>query len=164
MGVLILKSNKSFLQIEFAIVLLLFLIIFFFIFTQMSDIKDLSHRRKMYIELENDAKDLCFLLSKTEGVPNNWEKNVSKLKTLGLFNISSGELSSSKINTLKALNYSFLYNRTKISNFYLEIKGLNNNTNYLNYGYNTNRTHSSNYNCYSYYNNEIVKLEVITWS
>jgi len=157
-------NKNAYLQIDFAFAVLIFTLITFFILNYYFA----NYQEKVNIEnkniLEPLTKDLCNLLINTPGVPNNWENNLSSLKSFGLKNVGNMNLSTSKINMFTNINY---FNITKNLNqdyiYSIKITGLQTDTNYLDFGYADNRTlikYSSIYNCYSSYNNELVKISV----
>ena len=111
--------------------------------------------------------DLCNLIINSPGVPNNWESNITTIQSIGLRSINSMNLSSNKINNMINSNYlNIIKNLNKNYIYSINIVGLKTNTNYLNFGYsinNSNTKYFSDYNCYSNYNNEIVRITTEVW-
>jgi len=163
-------NRKGVVEIELAIVLFLIIIIFISIFQIFLQRKDELNKNYEINYLNNNARDLCYLLTKSEGIPNNWNENINNLTMLGLYNNSNKELSLSKINylgradvnntlfveILDKLNYSF--------NFFIQIKSLDNSKNYLIFGRQFYNAYNGDYICYAILNNTQVKVEVKTWS
>ena len=155
-------SKKGYIQIDFAFALLIFTVFIIFIFNYYSSYMNQHEKMIIQNKMEITAEDLCNLLVNSQGVPRNWESNLSTLKILGLKNKSTYSLNPSKVSRLLSGNY---LNITKNLNdefiYGIKIVGVNTNTTYGNFGYDIDNSKlSSEYTCYSNYNNEIVKIIV----
>lgn len=160
-----LHSNKlGYLQIDFAFVVLIFFLFFYFIYTEQDTMNNSFKNIGDINLLIADSKDICFLLTKTSGYPDNWETNISNLNFVGLKNISSNNLDINKISALTTENYFLILDSLNISSYIvIDIKGLSSQTDYLNLGNSTYTNLVSSYSCFSNYNNEQVKVNVEVW-
>ncbi len=154
------RSSKGFFQVEVAMVLL---IIFFIInmgileYRNYAATLDYSYT---YVKLKNDAEDICFLLSQTEGVPNNWTANSFKIP--GLLNFS-GMIDFGKIGNLSASDYVYTINSFNVSSFYLSIVNVSSGDVILSYGILPNTTEYESFVCYGNLAGSIVRISVRTW-
>jgi len=164
----LISSKKSYMQIDFAFAIFLFLIFFASIYSYyLSSINsyDLTFKDSKLIA---QSQDICKLLISSSGIPNNWESDISKLKTIGLLKINSSILDPNKISLLTPTNYLNISDSLNIANILnIKIKGLKTNTIYLDFGFNSSNSIpklTSKYNCYANYNNlEMAKILVEVW-
>jgi len=143
-------NRKGVVEIELAIVLFLIIIIFISIFQIFLQRKDELNKNYEINYLNNNARDLCYLLTKSEGIPNNWNENI--INYLGRADVNNTLF----VEILDKLNYSF--------NFFIQIKSLDNSKNYLIFGRQFYNAYNGDYICYAILNNTQVKVEVKTWS
>ena len=119
------------------------------------------------LELKGYAHDICFLLTRTQGYPTNWETgSVSDPDYVGLFNSSTKELQQEKISKLNPSLYKQILDNMGVNGFLrIEIVGLESLTTYKDFGAVNLDILSiyENYVCYSNYNNEPVKVIVGVW-
>lgn len=159
-----LKSNKAIFRIELSILLLLLtMVIFFLIYSYVDRIMVLKHENNLVMNKQN-AQDLCFLFSKTTGVPYNWNENMYQLKTIGLLDKDTQELSINKINKIEHSTYLQIQENFTSSFFNLKIENLDNGNVLLDKKVSdesANNLISSN--CFAIYNNQIHKITVEVW-
>jgi len=161
-----LKMTKNgFLQIDFAFVVLIFFLLFYLTYVFYD-----SYNQNLAEDLESkmmmaDSIDICNLLVSTSGYPKNWENNLNTLSSLGLKNESSNYIDPNKLSKFNSTNYFTLIDKLNLNGSYVSLKlvGLKTNNTYLNFAEYTLFTNYYTYQCYSNYNNEEVKLEVIIW-
>lgn len=162
----LLSNKKGFLQIDFAFAILIFISVFF-IFYQFYDSYNINSQKDLTSNiLLSDSIDICNLLISTPGYPQNWEDNISSVVFIGMKNITSNTLSTQKVANFTSSNYIQLidtlkFNDTKYVN--IKIIGVNNNTNYLDFGNFPAVRDFASYTCYSNYNGELVKIQVEVW-
>lgn len=162
-----LKSTKGYLQIDVAFAILIFFLLFLTIHSSIQSKKESNRNLIISNELEMLARDTCMIITSQPGIPNTWEhNNISETQLFGLKSTNGNELDTTKISRFNSTNYFFIRN-TFDENIYIsiKIKGVNSQTNYLDFGINTKNTNirSGTYNCYSLYNSEPVQLIVEAW-
>lgn len=161
----LLNYKKGYLQIDFAFVALIFFILFFIIYAFYDSYNinldnDLNNK-----EFNQNSKDICYLFISTSGNPQNWELEISNLKTIGLKNISSNSIDANKLAVLNSSNYFTIIDKLYLNSSYVNIKivGLKTNSTYLNFGDQGKIVVFQDYTCYSNYNGEEVKVTVEVW-
>ncbi|MCA9497021.1 MAG: hypothetical protein KC589_08815 [Nanoarchaeota archaeon] len=158
-------GKKAYLQIDFTFAVGVFFMFFFVVFNIYNGQVQSEEENLISSKLQADAKDICFLLVDSSGSPNNWENNVSSVNFPALKNLSSQSIDAGKLSSFNSSNYFYIIDAFSISSYvYIKIDGLNNGTNYLNFG---TKAGNSNFqaasSCYSTYLGEIVRVYVEVW-
>ncbi len=158
-------SKKGYLQIDLMVSMLIFFFIVFLVFNFFNIFSDSSDESLVIQNLASDSRDLCFLLSSSSGYPNNWETNISNLGFIGLKEVDSNFLDSSKLAVFNSTNYLTILDNLNLSGFFkIDIVGLNSQTSYLSLGSSGGTSSSfSKSICYSNYNSEIVQIITEVW-
>ena len=160
------SDKKAYLQIDFAFAVLIFT---FFAVTTYSYYKDYDSAQSEVLiinEFEANARDLCYLFINTPGSPINWESNFNQTNSFGFKDLNSKNLSNSKFTILNQELYFDMIKKMDLNSTFVWVKiiGLETDTDYLTLGdrglYDS---INANYQCYSKYNSEIVKVFVEVW-
>lgn len=162
-----LNSTKGYLQIDFAFALFIFVTILFSFFFVYGDFEEKLELEKNIIKHKSLSNDLCFLLSNTQGIPQNWTKDVNSTIMYGLYDKNLSQISHEKY-TLFA-NSSNYYKIQEVFNTTLlyTIKLYNSSSNTLisKFGSTPQYTKILEISrCYSIYNNTPVYMQVEVWS
>lgn len=159
-------NNSGYLQIDLAFGLFIFIILFIFVYNFYAHYKADLGVDNQILELQSDAQDICFLLSKSSGLPQNWETDINNTIFFGFKNINDSKLNLVKINQFRNDTYFTIIDKMNISaNLAIRIEGISTNTHYLSFGVLATEINPkyANYQCYSNYNSEIVKIFVEVW-
>lgn len=159
-------SKKGFLQIDVAFAVFIFFTFFLVIYGIQSDFFLSKNKVLMLQEVQADSRDICFLLTRSEGVAYDWEYDLSTLRYVGLKNHTGMVLNFEKINSLSTAGYFEILNAMKFEkNLYVNIQGMQTNSDYLMFGHRIpdGAKVFSSYTCYSFYNDEFVSVYVEVW-
>jgi len=74
-----------------------FIIFSFFLLTYLSELRNIDEKMTT-TKLNFYSEEICFLLSKTKGIPTNWETDLTNLKIPGLLKISENTMKLEKMN------------------------------------------------------------------
>ncbi len=162
-----LKLDKNaYLQIDLIFAITIFFGIFVSFFFMYSDYKSQLNTDLELNNLASISRDLCYLLVSTPGLPNSWEQNVPQIQVIGLKNLNSSDLNSSKVaEFVKDENYEMILDTINSSVFiYSKIIGLSTGTQYAEMGIESQiSTLFYDYNCYANYQGEQVKIFLEVW-
>lgn len=159
-------KKRGYIQIDFLFASFSFFLLLFTIYHLYDS--NMSNLEKSYqaTRLKSLATDTCFLLSKTPGIPNNWEvAGLQSATQLGLKNQTSEYLDPNKINALSQNLYKTLIDKIDIDEFInINLFYVNNNSQIASFG--SPPGSFSNFErsiCYSIYNTHPVKIVVEVW-
>lgn len=158
--------NKfGYLQIDFAFVVLIFFFFFYFIYSEQSFTNEYFRTIDDVNLLSSNARDICFLLTKSSGYPKNWENDLNNFDYIGLKNINTNFLDTNKLAVFTQTNYFDIVDSLNILGYVnINILGLQTGSNYLNFGnFSIKGDLLSSSTCFSNYNNEVVKVLVEVW-
>lgn len=115
--------KKAQIHFDYMVGFFLFLIVIFFSSFLIFHPTLKNNERVKETQIENAAQRVSELLIKTEGVPPNWEEDVSSLERIGLAS-EPWVLDSNKVSSLDSLNYSQIKGSLNLGNYqiYLGIK------------------------------------------
>jgi len=160
-----LGKKKGYLEIDFAISILLFFILFTSVFLLYQSYRDLENKKLILTQMDSEARNFCVLLVSSPGVPQNFENDINSMIQPGFREATSNNISQAKFQVFNSTNYFTILDSIGADYFiYLELRGLSTQTKYLTFGtkHGVNSLFS-NYVCYSNYNGEIVRLFVEAW-
>ena len=156
------QDKKGYMQLDFLFASLIFFIFLFTVYSQIDSRIDELDNRFEALRIKGYARDICYLLTQTPGYPINWEEgDVDNPDYIGLYNKTTGTLETQKINGLTFSIYRTILDNMDLDAFLrVEIRGLETDTLYKEFGINNNDGLSifENYICYSNYNDEIVRF------
>ena len=159
-------DKRGYLHLDFIFAAVLFFLVFIFVFLYTNSFTESQRDIIIQNELNADARDLCFMLVSSSGMPSNWYNNISTMKFLGLRNFSdNNSLSTNALSALNSSNYFSIVDRLNLSGYpYVNVIGIESGTTYTVFGSNKGVGSYVSYNtCYSYYNNEFIKIIVGVW-
>ncbi len=157
-------SRKAYLQIDLLFAVLIFIIFLFVSYQYVSDKFDNFEFVNEVNMMQADARDLCFLLTKTAGAPNYWNLVVPNMIYPGIRDGENYNLSLNKMNAFTDGNYMDIVNSLNIGGFiYINVSGINSDTNYLEFGEKVQFPEFvGSYVCYGQYT-EPVRVYVEVW-
>ena len=77
-------NKKAYLQLDLAFALLVFIIFFVLVYGYVVSYKSESNFNNLVFDNNVDSENICKLLIKSEGSPQNWNLNVSEANFYGL--------------------------------------------------------------------------------
>ena len=159
------KLNKSgYIQIDLMFAGILFLTLLTLIYTSQTDYFEKLYLSQETLKLKSTAKDLCKTLSQTQGIPSNWQTDLTSLNSIGLLN-TSHKLDSSKLTPLQNINYIQIKQQLHLKkyNFHINITNLNSRTELLNFGFKSkSNSLSYSYSCYIP-NDNLNQIQLEVW-
>ena len=165
------KSKKGYVLYDFIFALVIFIMIFFFTYITFADYQKELEVKNIITNLNSDASDTCYLLTKTYGVPNNWE-------TLPSFNSTTNRIGLRDTDTSISFTKLDKFNQTSFSdimrsfnqrkhNLHIQIRTLDDSIVYLKKGApsGVDSVYSGTSICYGYLKSESknVKILIEVW-
>lgn len=159
------SDKKAYVQIDFTFAVFIFFIVFTSVYTIYKAYENSFDDTLVLTELQGDSRDLCFLLIRSSGSPNNWTSDIENSNFYGWKNINDSSLNATNIGAFNSSSYFTILDSLNLSGFlYLDLTGMQTNTTYLEFGtVNEVGTFFSTYSCYGHYNDEVVRLIVEVW-
>ena len=159
------KRKKAYLATDFIFAILIFFLILFTIYSQIVAANESKEEVNSQVRLKNEATDICKLLVSTQGLPKNWDTSLSSLQFPGLLSSDNVTLSQNKVESFNNSNYFTIKDSLGVkSNLFIEIEGISNDTSYISFGSKPSIENRKAFSqCFSTYQSEIVKVEVLTW-
>jgi len=115
--------------------------------------------------MQLEAQDLCFMLSNSVGNPINWNSDVNNTVFFGLKKDKDISLDQLKLDEFNNDNYFVIIDKMNIThNLGIVVEGVNSSIKYVEFGvFPDNDVVYANYQCFAFYNSEIVKVFVEVW-
>jgi hypothetical protein len=117
-----LSKKKAYMQIDYAFTIVFFLIFLFFIINDISSKGVNSNEDIKRFEKDKLSQDICSILTKTSGHPNNWYLNIEDSSFIGLKKVNGSDLDINKLSVLNNNNYFNITDKLNLKENYLQIK------------------------------------------